>query len=164
VTLVPQDQSMLKQNGIQAGKKKVLIISLVVLVLLTIGGIAFSLKYLPVKKYLGIKALAANKEEVTQTVEMGSMTVKLADSNEAHYLRVNPILEFKADKKLEEEISKKNYLIRDSFLKVMRSKFMSDIQSVQGSEALKAQFLEVINKHLKSGRIKRIYYIEFLVQ
>lgn len=161
---MPEDKSALKQIGVQVGKKKVLVIPLIILFVLTIGAIAYSLNYLPVKKFLDFKAITASKEKATQTVEIGSMTVKLADSNEAHYLRVNPVLEFVEDKKLAEEISKKNYLIRDSLLRVMRSKLMSDIQPVQGSEALKAQFLEAINKHLKSGQVKKIYYVEFLIQ
>jgi len=68
------------------------------------------------------------------------------------------------DEKSYEEIVNKTALVRDTVVKVIAQKHYEDISSVQGKLFLKDDISEEVNKQLKYGLIKGVYFSKFLVQ
>lgn len=99
-----------------------------------------------------------------ETAELGERVVNLADSGSVRYLRVRIVLEFKKNEKLAAELKEKNAQVMDSVLHTLRSKSVDDIRPLEKEEKVKAEILNAINSKLKSGKIEKIYFTDFLIQ
>ncbi|MFZ5632061.1 MAG: flagellar basal body-associated FliL family protein [Bacillota bacterium] len=99
-----------------------------------------------------------------ETVEMGERVVNLADAGGVRYLRVRIVLEHKKNEKLAAEIKEKEAALMDSILHTLRSKAVEDIRPLEKEEKVKGEILNAVNSKLKTGRIERIYFTDFLIQ
>ena len=101
------------------------------------------------------------KPEVS-TFELGGIVVNLSD--QGHYLRVSPVLEYNKNEKIAEELKGKKSQIIDQAITVLRKKPVNSLISVDSVESIKAEVLESANKCLEKPEFKRLYFVEFLVQ
>jgi len=63
-----------------------------------------------------------------------------------------------------EEIVRLGAQPKDQIVRLLGSKTFHDVESVQGKLLLKDQIVAIVNKQLKEGVIKDIYFNEFVVQ
>lgn len=89
--------------------------------------------------------------------------VNLAGDDGRRFLKVNMDLELD-DSKLKEEIEHRMPQIRDSILVLLSSKTYDDVASVQGKFKLRAEVVNRINAYLQSGKVKKVYFTEFVMQ
>ena len=89
--------------------------------------------------------------------------VNLADAGGKRYLKVTMKLEL-SGAKVEEELVKRNFEMRDSVIMVLSSKEYEDIASPSGKTRLKQEVTGRLNKIFKDGQVKEIYFTEFIVQ
>lgn len=92
-----------------------------------------------------------------------SFLVNLADANGKRYLKLAMKLELSGTK-LQEELAQRNFEMRDSIIMVLSGKEFEDISTPPGKTRLKQEIMNRLNKIMKSGQVKEIYFTEFIVQ
>lgn len=153
-----------------AKKKKMIIIGGAVLLLLLIGGAAFFfLKPAPVIKEEIDPGLAVPVPEITKSTEIGPMVeikefiVNIISEEDRHYVKASFTMELNRIEAVD-EINKRMPQIRDSILLLVGNKTFEELQDLQGKKQLKAELKTRINSFLQTGKIKAIYFTDFVVQ
>jgi flagellar protein FliL len=67
-------------------------------------------------------------------------------------------------KELSPELEEKKAVFRDIIIRQLSSKSLEEISTVKGKEKLKEEIVSEINPRLKDGKIKNIYFTDFVVQ
>lgn len=139
-------------------KSKLPIIIIAVLVLVLLGGAGFGYYYVQnIKK-------AAKPAVVPTEYSLGEFLANLADEGGKKYLKVSMVLTYDGtNKKLAEELAKKQNDLKDATLSVLRSKKSSDL-TVKGSEDLKVELINRYGTILQDGKIIKIVFTNFLMQ
>lgn len=78
-------------------------------------------------------------------------------------LRIEMHLEMLDSEGFEEVMSLKAEA-RDAIVRLLGGKSFADIESIQGKLFLKDQIATTLNKYMKSGVVKDVYFSQFLVQ
>ncbi len=155
-----------KKPGVPGRRKKLL---LLVALLLVVGGAGAGTYF-----FLGHRTPAAEQGErkppkqsessKLATRDLKDFTVNLADTEANRYLRVSIVVEYQESKELEQELERKQTVIRDAIIAFLRTKTVASIRDPAGTEKLKADLLEIVNRHLEKGEVRRVYFTEFLIQ
>jgi len=90
-------------------------------------------------------------------------TVNLGHLESDKVIRIEVNLEMHDEKSYEEVVSKAA-TVRDTIVKVLAQKDYQELASVQGKLFLKDDLSMEINKQLKYGLIKGVYFTQFIVQ
>ncbi len=160
-------------EGEKKSKKLLIIIIAVVLVLLLIigGAVGYFM-------FMKDDPPPEEGEEVTQTVpvpklendtEVGPMIdieefiVNIISGESNHYVKASLTLEL-SDEMAKEEANSRMPQIRDSILLLVSNKTFDELQDLQGKKQLKAELLSKLNRIIHTGRIKAIYFTDFVVQ
>lgn len=107
----------------------------------------------------------AHKVEVEKKIlhEWEPFLVNLADAGGKRYLKVAMKLEL-SGAKLEEELAQRNFEMRDAAIMILSSKEYEDIANASGKARLKQEVITRLNKIIKNGQVKEIYFTDFIVQ
>lgn len=62
------------------------------------------------------------------------------------------------------ELDTKTPLLRDIIIRVLSSKSIEEISTIKGKETIKEQIVSEINTRIKDGKIKNVYFVDFVVQ
>ncbi len=141
-------------------KKIILILGLVVI----LGGGGFAGWYFFMRP--GKDAKAEKKKPVEEKVifhEMSPFLVNLADPGGKRYLKVTMRFEI-TNTDVDKELNDKVYEVRDAVLMFLSSLEVDDIALPAGKMTLKRELITRINRMLKTGKIRHIYFTEFLIQ
>jgi flagellar protein FliL len=112
------------------------------------------------------------EEEVVETEEpdeigplysLGTLIVNLADEGGKRYLRVSIELELESPE-MTEEVERRLPQVRDSVLMILPTKTFADINTTPGKVALRDELIAAINGIVKTGKVKNLYFTEFVVQ
>jgi len=110
---------------------------------------------------------AAKEEEHSQAagqmIPLESFIVNLADSAEIKYLKVTVNLELTSEK-TSEEVQARMPQIRDGLLMLLTSKTSNDVKEIGGKLKLQDEMVARVNNYLKEGKIKAVYFTEFVMQ
>jgi len=90
-------------------------------------------------------------------------TVNLLSESGRRYLKVEMNLELEGEE-LAIELEKKKPVLRDIIIRILSSKSLEEISTVKGKETLKEQIVSELNKRTKDGKIKNVYFVDFVVQ
>lgn len=175
----------------EEGKKKkgnmllVIIIGVLVLILMIGGVVAFLM--MGHDEEAGAKAGEAThteapakgeSEEATKhessassegSTEIGLMfpletfTVNLLSESGRRYLKVEMNLEMGGEE-LSPELEEKKPVFRDIIIRILSSKSLEEISTIKGKEKLKEEIVNEINLRLKDGKVKNVYFTDFVVQ
>lgn len=158
------------EEGGKSKKKLIIIIAAAVILLGAIGGGAyFFLKPAPVEEEKVDPGLSVPVPEITQSAEIGPMVeikefiVNIISEEDRHYVKASLSLELNKEEALE-ETNKRMPQIRDSILLLVGNKTYEELQDLQGKKQLKAELVSKINSFLQNGRVKAIYFTDFVVQ
>jgi flagellar FliL protein len=147
--------------------KKLILLGLAVVVLAGGGFYAWKSGLLPGSANDKKKAHAATpappKVEIGPIRSMDTFILNLADPSGKRYLKVKMDLEL-SDDKLMAEIDKRLPQLRDAVLSTLSGKTFEDVAGVEGKMQLRAEMMAMLNQYLKSGKVKNIYFTEFIVQ
>lgn len=112
--------------------------------------------------YVGMKNPAGQMtKKDMKSVTLPSVTVNLED---AGYIKTTITLEYPSSKKLDDELAKNLYKVKDSVIRVLRNTTADSLKNPQETEALKQSLLKEINSTLTSGKVTGLYFEEFIVQ
>jgi flagellar protein FliL len=90
-------------------------------------------------------------------------TVNLADVGQRRYLKAS--VAFATNhKNLEKEILDRKPEIRDLVIELFRSRTVTDLNTLTGTEKLREEIKVQVNGRLKTGEILEVYFTEFIIQ
>jgi flagellar FliL protein len=90
-------------------------------------------------------------------------TVNLLSESGRRYLKVEMNLEIEGEE-LVLELDSKKPLLRDIIIRILSSKSLEEISTAKGKETLKDQIVSEINPRIKDGKVKNVYFVDFVVQ
>jgi len=163
-----------KEGEESGGKKKMIVIIVAALVLLLAmgGGAAF---YLMKKKQAEEEekkkdpGLEVPVPELNPAATIGPMVdisefiVNIISDEANHYVKASLTIEL-TNEPVKEELTQRMPQIRDSILLLVGNKTYEELQDLQGKKQLKAELTSKINSILQTGKVKAIYFTDFVVQ
>ncbi len=168
------DKKDAKEKKEKKGGSKLLIIIIALLVLIIIGGAgAFFLLFSAPsdedvakeiqKDESPQEIVAPSTEEIGVVVDLKPFLVNLADPKARHFLKATISLEVKDDeaKGLVEKLLPK---IRNDILLLLSSKTLEDVISIEGKVRLKDEIMSRVSRIIGPGRLKDVYFSQFVVQ
>ncbi len=149
------------------GKKKLIIIIVAVLVLLVGGGVGAFLFLGGEEKKLSPEEEQAELErqakQVGPMVNIDTFIVNILDDEESRYLKA--ALTIEVDKpETSMEVTERMPQIKDAILLLVGNKTFGELRDLQGKIQLRAELINRINSVLIKGKVKRIYFTDFVVQ
>lgn len=160
---------MAKEQPEEGGKskKKLIIIIAAVLVLLIGAGVGAFLflggddkKISPEEEQA---ALEMQAKQVGPMVNIESFIVNILDDQESRYLKAAITLEV-TNEEVSMELNQRMAQIKDAILLLIGNKTFSELNDLQGKMQLRAELLNKVNSILLKGKVKRIYFTDFVVQ
>lgn len=166
------------------GSNKIFIIigAIVLVLLLIVGGIVAALlsggddKMADAQQMQSGNAMMGEDDSMPTTIrlkktylkvgalyEMPRFIVNLVTKKGKRYLRITMNLEMDNDS-LMGELDAKKAILSDIVLSVLSSKTVEDLSSIKGKARAKAEIRATINKSLLDGKIKNIFFTEFIIQ
>lgn len=159
-----------EEEGGGSKKKLIIIIAAAALLLVIIGGAAFFfLKPDPEVVEEVDPGLDVPVPDITRSTAIGPMVeirefiVNIISEDGSHYVKASLTLELNREEAVE-EANKRMPQIRDSILLLVGNKTFEELQDLQGKKQLKAELLSKINSFLQIGKVKAIYFTDFVVQ
>jgi flagellar protein FliL len=152
-------------------KKLFIIIGLVVAVLLAGGGTAafLLLKKEPENKEAKDPAKQVPVPDLNQQADIGPQVnieefiVNIISGDTSHYVKASLTVEL-TNEEVKGEVEKRMPQVRDAILLLIGNKTFEELQDLQGKKQLKAEITSKINSFLKSGKVKAVYFTNFVVQ
>lgn len=149
-------------------KKKLIIIIAAVLVLLIGAGVGAFLflggdkeeKISPEEEQALLEKQA---KEVGPMVNIDTFIVNIADDQESRYLKAAITLEVDTPEATM-EINSRMPQIKDAILLLIGNKSFGELNDLQGKIQLRAELINKVNSILLKGKVKRIYFTDFVVQ
>lgn len=111
----------------------------------------------------GHKGAEGATTEVGIMFPLDTFTVNLLSESGRRYLKCQLNLEMEG-KELSPELEEKKPVFRDIIIRVLSSKSLEEISTVKGKEKLKEQIVTELNVRLKDGKVKNVYFTDFVVQ
>ena len=159
----------------KGGKLKLIIVLLLVLAILGGGGFAAWKFYLEpmmagethAEKPAEGEEHAATEEEAPATggqlVTLDSFVVNLADPMGRRYLKATMDVEV-SGASAAQELTAAMPKVKDTLLLLLSSKSFEDISSMDRKIELKNQIVDRLNQILGKGKVRNVYFTEFVVQ
>lgn len=152
-------------------KKLFIIIGAVVLFLLIGGGVAgwFFLKPEPPPPEDLDPGLTVPVPELSQSTEIGPMVnieefvVNIISGDSPHYVKASLTVELSSED-VQPEVEQRMPQVRDAVLLLIGNKTYEELQDLQGKRQLKAELKSKINSFLQTGKVRAIYFTNFVVQ
>jgi flagellar protein FliL len=101
--------------------------------------------------------------EVGIMFPMEMFTVNLLSESGRRYLKVEMNLELEGEE-LAVELESKKPVLRDVIIRILSGKSLEEVSTIKGKEAVKEEILSDLNRRLKDGKIKNVYFTDFVVQ
>lgn len=101
--------------------------------------------------------------DMGQIFPMRVFVVNLNNPGGKRYLKTKIELEF-VQEVVKEELTQKIPQLRDMILMLLSSKTLDEIQRIEGKIGLRNELIMRINQLLNEGRIRNLYFTEFVVQ
>jgi flagellar protein FliL len=111
----------------------------------------------------GQQAAAKGQAEKLVIYDWEPLMVNLADPGGKRYLKLNMKVELTNEKALE-ELKNRSFQLKDAMLMLLSGKEFDDISTSSGKQALKQETIAQVNKILKTGQVREIYFTDFIVQ
>ena len=102
------------------------------------------------------------EDTVGKTVPMETFLVNLAGTHGSKLVKINMELEVDGPK-VEEEIDKRKPQLRDIVIILLSSKTYDSVTTKDGKEALREEVRNTINSFLVKGKIKSVYFTDFII-
>lgn len=151
-------------------KKRFKINFKIIAVLFLVIILAAGTSYIAVRFFLGTEIggeeateNSDNQSEIFPVFEQQNFAVKLMDEGHPHYIKTSIVLAMD-DVKLTKELQQRVPQIRDTIITILRNKYSSDLDCVEGTQKLKEEIKDEINSYLKDGKIVEIYFTDIVIQ
>jgi len=148
-------------------KKKLIIIIVAVLLVLVAAGVGAYI-YLGGEKDKGPAGQQQVDPEkqgkaVGPMVNIDSFIVNILDDEQSRYLKAAITIEVDSDR-AGQEINERMPQVKDAILLLIGNKTFAELNDLQGKLQLRAELINRINGILVNGKVKRIFFTDFVVQ
>lgn len=151
--------------------KLIIIIGAVVLVLLIGGGVAAFLllksshdtKEEDPGKDVPVPAIEQQEAATYPEVNVENFIVNIISGDAAHYVKASLTLSL-TNAEAQAEAQQRMPQIRDTILLLVGNKTYEELQDLHGKEQLKAELTNALNSFFQSGKVRAIFYTNFVVQ
>jgi flagellar FliL protein len=124
------------------------------------------------KKTVAAKTAVKKKDQIGVLIPISpDIIVNIMSAGGERYLKVSLVLEVdtvkgkeKATKVVQEEISKRIPQFRDAIISILRVKTKEEIDEKEGKDLIRKEIINTVNNFLISGKIKNIYFQDFVIQ
>jgi flagellar FliL protein len=184
------EEESTEEESAQETKKSsnmLMIIIIVVLILIIIGGAVVAILLMggdeekvtvsssePQAKEKSIKSKrrsssnsdiqeSRNLSDIGILYPLDTFTVNLKSDAGRRYLKVTMSLELEGEE-LSLELDNKSPVLRDRIIRILTSKTLEEISSKKGKQKVEFQIMDTLNAMISDGRIKGIYFTEFVIQ
>lgn len=93
----------------------------------------------------------------------GKYLTNLMDDGGRRYISVDITLEL-SHARLARELDKRQAMLRDLVISVLRSKTYSELEGEGGMNTLSRELTDRVNNLVESGRVTRIFFTDFVIQ
>ncbi|MBN1957325.1 MAG: flagellar basal body-associated FliL family protein [Desulfuromonadales bacterium] len=107
--------------------------------------------------------LERQAKQVGPMVNIDSFVVNILDDEESRYLKAAITLEV-SDEEASMELTQRMPQVKDAILLMIGNKTFSELNDLQGKIQLRAELINKVNSLLEKGRVKRIYFTDFVIQ
>lgn len=144
-----------------------LIFLIILVVMLMTAGTSYLMVYLfggTPANTTHVNEMKASKEnaQMGPTQSMGEFVVNLTSTRSYRYIKTEVYVEMENDE-LKKEIEDRSPQLRDAINAILRSQTEEDIKEADLG-VLKQKILEKINEYLIDGKVKNVYFDEFVIQ
>ena len=152
----------------KGGKSKMMLFIIVGVVIL-LGAVGFAAYLYGQKTAQKVPSEDVELEETEKAEGVGPMVdvagfiINIIDKNETRFLKAAITLEVENEETVL-EVNERMAQIRDSVLLLTGNKTFAELNDLQGKLQLRAEIIVRLNKLLKKGKVKGIYFTEFVVQ
>lgn len=153
----------------KGGKLKLIIILVLLLALLGGGGFVAWKFFLQPEgdpaaegNATGDAAAKAKEEVPLEVVNLEPFVVNLADPMGRRYLKIT--MDVEVEPGVTPELNAAMVKVKDSLLLLLSSKTFSEISSMDQKIELKNEIMERLSQVVGKGKIKNIYFTEFVIQ
>ena len=94
---------------------------------------------------------------------LDTFTVNLKSDSGRRYLKATMSLELDSPE-LSHELDSKAPVLRDRIIRILSSKTLEEISSKKGKQKVSEQIMDTLNSMITDGKIKGIYFTEFVIQ
>jgi flagellar FliL protein len=101
--------------------------------------------------------------EIGVLYPLDTFTVNLKSDAGRRYLKVTMSLELEGEE-LSLELDSKTAVLRDRIIRILTSKTLEEISSKKGKAKVETQIMDTLNAMITDGKIKGIYFTEFVIQ
>ncbi len=162
-----------KAEGEEKPKKKKMFLIIIIVVVLGVG--VGAMKFLgigpfkkkvveePKEKEQVVKEPPKPEVKIGPMVPMEPIIVNLADPSGRRYVKITMNFELDRDK-TKEEFEKRLPQIKDILIILLRSKTSAELNDPGGIFKLKEEIISRINALLITGKVKRVYFTDFVIQ
>ena len=159
------DQEVQEEYSPKRKKVPINLVIILILALCLFGGGMYVWKSGLISKNSNYAALdeQGGKQEMGPTYSLETFIVNLVGGRDKNYLKAKMELELDSEK-TQAEIDKRLPQVRDAILTMLSSKSNDDINTTEGKFQLRAEIISTLNQYLKTGRIKNVYFTDFIVQ
>ncbi len=172
--MADEEKKEAAEEASEEESKKGFPVKLIILVLMVVligGGGFFAWKSGMLDKLLGKtdEQAATEKVEEPEKPDIGpifSLETFIVNLNEPmgkRYLKAKIELEMEKEE-MRPELEKRLPQLRDAILTLLSSKAYKDISDLSGKYQLRAEIMSMLNRYLTIGKIKNVYFTEFIVQ
>lgn len=109
------------------------------------------------------QAAAKEPAKFGQTFDLGEFTVNLAGDSGRRYVRTKIVVEVNKPEVVN-ELQQRTPQLRDGVITVLSSKTMDDIATIEGRENLRREIIRSLEARVGSGRIRNVYFTDFVYQ
>lgn len=161
-----------EETAESGGSKKMLFIIIggVVLLLLIGGGVAFFLlsgkEPPPEEQDPGLQVPVPDlkpESKIGPMVNIEEFIVNIISADTPHYVKASLTVELDNEDVMA-EVEQRMPQVRDAVLLLIGNKTFEELQDLQGKRQLKAELTSRINSFLVKGKVKSIYFTNFVVQ
>jgi flagellar basal body-associated protein FliL len=105
----------------------------------------------------------ASSSHIGKVIPLDSFVVNISDRERDRYLKLKAELELSIPE-LSDELDQRMPQIRDLIISLLGSKSFEEVRTIEGKNFLREEMLLRINALLVSGKVKRVFFTEFVVQ
>lgn len=89
--------------------------------------------------------------------------VNIYDGQDLRYLKLKVEMEL-SDPEAKTELTARQAQIRDGILSILTTKTMQDLQFQQGKNQLKQEIMAAVTRMVTPGKVKQVYFTDFVIQ
>ena len=104
-----------------------------------------------------------DSHHIGKIVSLDSFVVNISDRERDRYLKLKTELELSMPE-LADELDQRMPQIRDLIISLLGSKSFEEVRTIEGKNFLREEILLRVNSLLVSGKVKRVFFTEFVVQ